>query len=320
MSRRRWKLRLGRRIAVLAIASALVLVIAAGIAYATIPSGNNVYTACMLKGVGTIRLIDTSLPPSNLLGHCTSLETQISWNQQGQTGPPGPAGATGPAGQAGAAGAKGDTGPTGATGPTGPTGSDGAKGDAGPAGPQGPAGADGKDGAKGDTGDTGPAGPAGPQGPQGPPGTSLAAVTDLSGITCTTADGQTDGTVHVSTASDNTVTMTCMGTGPCNGNLKVTHQNGLGQTFQDCIPPGTYNSNIATEAAAAWPGAQIIGNLFSCGPASSSSETVVAVSGGSTASWAYTGPLAGRVELNNAGGATDGSDALCPTTASPPWG
>ena len=164
MSRRRWKLRLGRRIAVLAIASALVLVIAAGIAYATIPSGNNVYTACMLKGVGTIRLIDTSLPPSNLLGHCSSLETQISWNQTGQTGPPGPPGPTGLEGPTGDAGTPGAAGATGATGQQGP------KGDTGDPGPTGQPGAAGPAGPKGDTGATGATGPQGPAGPAGSAG------------------------------------------------------------------------------------------------------------------------------------------------------
>jgi hypothetical protein len=91
----------------------------------------------MLKNVGTVRLIDPSLPASSLMSHCTSLETQITWNQQGQPGPQGPAGAAGPAGPQGP---KGDT------------------GDAGPAGPQGP------QGPKGDKGDTGPAGPSGNDG------------------------------------------------------------------------------------------------------------------------------------------------------------
>ena len=92
---------------------------AAGLAYATIPSGSGVYTGCLLKATGTIRLIDPTLGDKSLLGHCTSLETQITFNEQG---PPGPVGATGPAGP---------TGPAGATGP------------AGPAGPAGQAGADG---------------------------------------------------------------------------------------------------------------------------------------------------------------------------------
>jgi hypothetical protein len=144
-------LRRGRRTVVVAGIAAIVLAAAAGIAYATIPSSGNVYTACMLKGIGTIRLIDPSLPSSNLLGHCTALETQVSWSQNGQPGAPGPQGPQG---------AKGDPGAAGATGATGPAGPAGAAGAAGPAGSQGP---------KGDPGATGPAGPTGPAGTGGGP-------------------------------------------------------------------------------------------------------------------------------------------------------
>ena len=182
------KLRAPRRTVV---AAAAVLALAgAGIAYASIPDSGGTYTACELKGIGTIRLIDPSLGSKNLLGHCTALETQISWSQNGQPGPAGaegPKGDTGPAGADGAPGAKGDTGATGPQGPkgdTGPAGADGApgvKGDTGAAGADGApgvkgdtgaAGADGAPGAKGDTGATGAQGPAGPPGPQGPQGDS----------------------------------------------------------------------------------------------------------------------------------------------------
>jgi hypothetical protein len=71
------------------------LALGSGIAYATIPDGGGVVTACMLKNVGTVRLIDTALPSSNLLSHCTALETQVSWNQKGQAGAPGTNGADG---------------------------------------------------------------------------------------------------------------------------------------------------------------------------------------------------------------------------------
>ena len=79
------------------------------------------------------------------MSHCTPAETQVSWNQQGQTGPTGPAGAKG---DTGATGAQGPAGAAGATGATGPAGADGAQGPAGAVGPQGP------------TGATGPQGPA----------------------------------------------------------------------------------------------------------------------------------------------------------------
>jgi hypothetical protein len=110
------------------VASLAATSLAAGVAYATIPDNGGVYTACMLKNVGTIRLIDPTLPSGSLLSHCTSLETKINWNQKGQPGPAGPPGATGPAGlhgDTGAPGPKGDKGDTGATGPTGPPGANG---------------------------------------------------------------------------------------------------------------------------------------------------------------------------------------------------
>jgi len=82
----KWSIR--RRAAAVSLA-ALAALLAGGIAYATIPDGNKVFTACMLKNVGTIRLIDPTLPSSNLMSHCSSLETPVSWNQQGQPGAPG---------------------------------------------------------------------------------------------------------------------------------------------------------------------------------------------------------------------------------------
>jgi hypothetical protein len=119
--------RLGMRSALL---TAAALAAAGGIAYAAIPDSGNVYTACMLKNIGTVRLIDSTLPSTNLMSHCTSLEAQVTWNQQGQQGPPGPPG------QQGQQGPKGDTGPQGPKGDTGAAGADGAAGPAGPAGPR----------------------------------------------------------------------------------------------------------------------------------------------------------------------------------------
>jgi hypothetical protein len=90
-----------RRLAILVVA---MLAAAGGIAYATIPDAGNLYTGCMLKNVGTVRLIDSTLPSSNLMSHCTALETQISWNQQGQKGDPGSPGLPGKDGAGGANG------------------------------------------------------------------------------------------------------------------------------------------------------------------------------------------------------------------------
>jgi Collagen triple helix repeat (20 copies) len=156
---KRWFARRSARLGVLVV---VIAAVAAGVAYATIPDSGGVYTACMLKNIGTVRLIDPSLPSKNLMSHCLSPETQITWNQKGQPGATGPAGApgakgdTGPAGPAGAKGDTGPAGPAGATGATGATGSAGPQGETGPAGPKGDTGATGPQGPKGDTGATGP--------------------------------------------------------------------------------------------------------------------------------------------------------------------
>ena len=90
-----------RRAVVVAVAVVITLAAAAGLAYATIPDNGKVFTACMLKSVGTVRLIDSYLPSTNPMSHCTSLETQVTWNQQGQQGPQGPQGAAGASGTGG---------------------------------------------------------------------------------------------------------------------------------------------------------------------------------------------------------------------------
>jgi hypothetical protein len=83
---------------------------AAGIAYAAIPDSKGVYTGCMLNKVGTVRLIDPSLPASNLMSHCTDVETKFTFNQQGQQGAPGLPGAPGKDGAPGADGKDGKDG------------------------------------------------------------------------------------------------------------------------------------------------------------------------------------------------------------------
>jgi len=132
--RRRLSRVVARRLVRVAVLSVALLGLAGGIAYATIPDGSHVYTACMLKATGTVRLIDASLPSHDLRSHCTAWEEQISWNQQGQPGTPG---LQGPKGDTGLQGPKGDTGDQGPKGDTGATGQQGPKGDTGPMGPSG---------------------------------------------------------------------------------------------------------------------------------------------------------------------------------------
>jgi len=102
--------RAGKRL-LLALGIGAVALVAGGVAFASIPSGGGVYTACMFKNVGTIRLIDPTLSKNNFQSHCIpGLEQQITWNQ---AGPPGSAGAPGATGPRGATGSRGATGPQG---------------------------------------------------------------------------------------------------------------------------------------------------------------------------------------------------------------
>lgn len=100
------------RVAILAAGAAAI---GASVAYAAIPDGNKVFTACMRKNVGTVRLINTSLPASSFMSHCKAAETRVSWNQQGQAGAPGKDGTNGAPGEDGAPGANGQNGRDGAS-------------------------------------------------------------------------------------------------------------------------------------------------------------------------------------------------------------
>lgn len=92
-----------RRVALAAIA---IFAVAGGVAYAAIPdAGTGVYHACMLKNVGTIRIIDPERQRCS-----ASLEIEITFNKQGPTGNPGPTGPPGPPGQSGRDGMDGKDG------------------------------------------------------------------------------------------------------------------------------------------------------------------------------------------------------------------
>src|SRR5690242_14370074 len=82
-----------------------------GVAWAAIPDSGGVIHACVLNATKTIRLIDTSKPASDLTGHCTSLETQLTWSQRGPSGPTGPKGDNGDPRVPGADGPPGPPGP-----------------------------------------------------------------------------------------------------------------------------------------------------------------------------------------------------------------
>ena len=256
----------------------LVGLVLAAVAYAAIPdSSGKLYHACMLKNVGTIRIIDPSgLGAKNLLGHCTNAETEITWNQVGPKGDPGPAGPQGAKGDTGARGPQGEKGEPGAAGLRGEPGATGVQGAPGAAGASafefavadgfsgtltqwltslkgadgsdGATGAQGPQGEKGETGATGAEGPqgekgeAGAQGPKGDPG--LASLAALAGTACSRGETLPAGKLTVSTATDGTVTLKCE---PAAGTIQMERCNGIdddldGRVDEDWPQLGMQNS------------------------------------------------------------------------------
>lgn len=105
-----------KRLVVAAAAVGAALLVAGGVAYATIPDSSGVIHGCYARSGGSLRVIDATVT------NCKSTETSLDWNAQGPQGPQGPAGPTGPTGPQGPQGPQGLTGPQGAAGPQGPSG------------------------------------------------------------------------------------------------------------------------------------------------------------------------------------------------------
>jgi hypothetical protein len=80
----------------LALITTVGLALAGGVAYATIPDSGGVIHACRLKGIGTLRAIDSDAGQK-----CSGLETELDWNQRGPQGPAGPQGPKGDKGDPG---------------------------------------------------------------------------------------------------------------------------------------------------------------------------------------------------------------------------
>jgi hypothetical protein len=179
----RYSALLGARPRTVAVSAVAAVAVTGGIAVASIPDADGTIHACMLKDVGTIRVIDKA--KSGLKGKCSSLETELTWNQKGQAGPKGDKGDPGAPGAPGLKGDKGDPGAPGAPGAQGEKGdpgAPGAQGEPGAPGAKGDKGDPGAPGAKGDKGDPGAPGAKGDKGDQGAPGaTGATGATGLKG-------------------------------------------------------------------------------------------------------------------------------------------
>jgi hypothetical protein len=96
---------------------AALLLLSAGVAYASIPDQGEVIHGCYKTSDGKLRVIDPGAGDS-----CNSSETVIDWNQKGPQGPTGPQGLQGVAGPTGPSGAQGPQGIQGTQGNPGPSG------------------------------------------------------------------------------------------------------------------------------------------------------------------------------------------------------
>jgi len=96
----------------------------------------------------------------------------------------------------------------------------------------------------------------------------------------------------------------CKGTGCCaNGACQTAHDDGVGQTFYDCVATGTYDQTQATEACAAFTG-----DASQCHVSTTcaSGATAVCSAGSATACdcWIFAGTGVGKVKTNGAGSCT----------------
>jgi hypothetical protein len=87
--------------------------------------------------------------------------------------------------------------------------------------------------------------------------------------------------------------------------VPVTHSNGIGQTWTDCVPLGTYNTMQALKACAAFLGVSV--PACNVSPVSDCGGGTVSIAGGT---WTYNGPNEGHVQT---------SPNVCPSVASPMW-
>src|SRR4051812_23167452 len=70
--------------------TAVVVLLHAGQAAASIPDANGLFHACYQKSSGGMRIIDTAVDS------CRNTETEVTWSQKGPAGQPGAPGQAGP--------------------------------------------------------------------------------------------------------------------------------------------------------------------------------------------------------------------------------
>ena len=125
------------------------------------------------------------------------------------------------------------------------------------------------------------------------------------GVSCTAGQSCISGVCTSNAAS-------CSSGRFCGSSCAPTHSNGLGQSFYDCVPIGTYTSATASDAAGAY--VAVNGGASSGGwtcPQAPSIPMVCATTSAGTPlyCWGYTGSIAGQV----------GTGGICPFASIGTW-
>lgn len=108
----------------------------------------------------------------------------------------------------------------------------------------------------------------------------------------------------------------CQLEGPCPGGLPlITHDNGQGQTWQDCVPLGTYNGTQASNACAAYTGN--LGSCFDfdCADPGNFDNVVCGLLGADCACWTYAGALTTGLTVND----PSSNACTCPAVGDNTW-
>jgi hypothetical protein len=109
-----------------------------------------------------------------------------------------------------------------------------------------------------------------------------------SGATCVYT-GCAPGRSNCNAAAPDVDGCECASPGCCGTACQSRHDDGLGQTFWDCTPSGTYNQTEAFAACAAFTG-----NAALCSPGACN-RSVCSTGAPTCACWTYSGSFSGRV-------------------------
>jgi hypothetical protein len=123
---------------------------------------------------------------------------------------------------------------------------------------------------------------------------SLGATCD--GSRCVYA-GCAPGHIDCNAAAPDTDGCECATPSCCGSACQTTHANGMGQSFYDCTPVGTWDATHASEACVAFTGSAAACTDTKC---SGSTKAMCGTSGAGCACWVYAGKGPGTVAISAA--------------------